>query len=238
MLFHDTYSFVSGEVMATPAYTRVGVFAEAQLLAVLRVFVNYSAVAYYGTFDQVLSWPGPDARYSDQTIEAEGDRARATLGTVFTGGGTLRAAVGPIAVRSTLTLMRFDLDLPDGDTRFYDQLTDRLAPDGGWMATNDADVLALVGPARIGLRHSYSNEFGSGNAVDSALSNHRVGPLLAYQFHDKKPGTRFNQPTAFLIAQWWVKHPYRAGQEQPQGLPLIAAGFAFNGDLAMSAPVE
>ncbi|TNE86275.1 MAG: hypothetical protein EP330_21270 [Deltaproteobacteria bacterium] len=234
VLFHDTYSFVSAEVMATPAYSRVGIFAEAQVLAILRVFASYSAVAYYGTFDQVLSWPGPDARYSDQTIEAEGERASGTLGTVFTAGGTLRAAVGPIAVRSTLSLTRYDLDLPDGDTYFYDQYWDRLAPDGGWMALNDADVLALLGNARVGVRHTFTDEFGNDSGEDSALSTHRLGPLLAWQFHDKKPGTKFNQPTAFLVAQWWLQHPYRAGAEQPQALPLIAAGFAFNGDLAMS----
>jgi hypothetical protein len=235
VLLQDTYTFVSAEVMATPAYTRVGVFAEAQLLAVLRVYASYSGVGYYGTFNQVLSWPDATGRYSDQALEALSDDAYATLGSVFTAGGTLRAAVGPVAVRSTVAFTRFDLDLTDGDVAFYDQYWDRLAPDGGWMVLNDADVLALVGKARIGVRHTYSDQLGASGGADSAMANHRVGPLLAWQFHDKAPGAKFNQPTLFAVAQWWVQHPYRTGEEQPQGLPLIAIGLAFNGDLAMSS---
>ena len=235
LLFRDTYSFVATEVMATPAYTRLGVYAEAQLLAILRLYASYSGVGYYGTFDQILSWPEPTVRYSDQRIEAQGDAAVATLGTVFTTGGTLRAAVGPVAVRSTVAFTRYDLDLPDGDVVFYDQYWDRLAPDGGWMVLNDADVLALIGKARVGLRHTFTDEVGTRSKADHGVATHRVGPLLAWQFHDKPAPTRFNQPTVFAIAQWWLQHPYRAGQEQPQGLPLIAAGFAFNGDLAASA---
>ncbi len=234
ILFHDTYTFVAGEVMATPAYTRVGVYAEAQVLAILRFYASYSGVGYYGTFDQILSWPDNSARYSDNAIEADGERASGGLGSVLTTGGTLRAAVGPVAIRSTLSLTRYDLPLPDNDVVFYDQYWDRLAPNRGWMALNDADVLLLLDKARIGARHTFNDELGNDTDNDSAMANHRVGPLLAWQFEDKKPGAKFNQPTAFLIAQWWLQHPYRAGQEQPQGLPLIAAGFAFNGDLAIS----
>ena len=235
LMLKDTYTFVSAEVMATPAYTRLGVYAEAQMLAILRVYASYSGVGYYSTFDQILSWPDNSARYSDQAIAARGDEAYATLGSVFTAGGTLRAAAGPIAIRSTVAFTRYDLNLQDNDTVFYDQYWDRLAPDGGWMVLNDADILALLGKARVGVRHTYNDELGNDTNNDSALALHRVGPLLAWQFHDKKPGTKFNQPTAFVIAQWWAQHPYRTGEEQPAGLPLIALGFAFNGDLAVSS---
>ena len=236
ILLADTYTFVAAEVMATPAYSRIGIFAEAQALSVLRVFANYSGVAYFGTFDQALSWPDGSARYSDQTIEAEGDRASPTLGSVFTAGGTLRAAAGPIALRSTASWTRYDLDLPDGDNFFYDQYWDRLAPDGGWMVLVENDVMWLGEHARIGVRHSFTDTLDPRASGDGALANHRVGPLLAWQFKNKPVGERFNQPTAFLVTQWWVAHPYRAGGEQPAGFPLIALGFAFNGDLATSAP--
>lgn len=234
LLLHDTYSLVSAEVMATPAYTRLGLYAEAQVLAILRGFASYSLVGYYGNFNQVLSWPGPEPRYSDSVLDAEGARARATLGSVFTAGGTLQAAVGPVAVRSTLSLTRFDLDLPEGDTYFYDQFYDRLAPNRGWMALNDADVLVLLPKARIGLRHTFTDELGPNSGTDSGMATHRVGPLFAWQFHDRGPGARFDQPTFFALAQWWLQHPYRTGEEQPQGLPLIALGFAFRGDLLVS----
>lgn len=235
-LLRDTYSFVGANVIATPAYSRLGLYAEAQVLAVLRVFGEVDGVGYYGTFDQVLSWDDPTARYSDRALSdlgAAGAHA-ATTGWVWHLGGTLRAAVGPVAVRSTAQVTQYDLSLPDGDTVFYDQFWDRLAPDGGLMILNDADVLVVLEHARIGVRHTVSAGLDDAPG-DGGIATHRVGPLLAWQFFDDAPGARFNQPTAFLLTQWWVQHPYRTGGEQPAGLPLIAAGFAFNGDLAVTA---
>lgn len=234
LLLRDTYAFVGGSAMVTPAFTRVGVSAEAQLLAVLRVFADVSGVGYYGSFDQVLSWDDPGAVYSDNTLSLLGEQGRnsPTTGWVFTTGATVRAAAGPVALRSTVQFTRFDLDLPDGDVVFYDQFWDRLAPDGGWMALNDLDLLVLSGPARVGARYTATAQLGGRTeGADGSMGNHRVGPLFAWQFTDKPKGARFNQATAFVLAQWWVKHPYRTGAEQPAGLPLIAFGFAFNGDL-------
>ena len=218
----------------TPAWGRGGLYAEAQLLAVLRVFAEVAGVGYFGTFDQVLTFPA-DARYSDQTIEAQGERSAATTGWVTTLGTTARAKVGPIAVRSTFQGLRFDLSGGADGAYFYDQLSDRLAPDEGWLLMNDADVLYLSGKLRLGLRHSWSDTAdGSGDTTDAALAYHRLGPLFAWQFADHAPGKRFNQPTLFVLAQTWLQHPYRTGEEQSQALPLIAVGFAFNGDLAVS----
>jgi len=233
ILLQDTYTFVAAEVMATPAYTRVGVFAEAQFLAIARVYAQYSGVGYYGNFSQVQSWDSNAVRYSDQTLEASEGDAYATLGSVFTTGGTLRGAAGPLVIRSTVALTNQNLNLRDGDVVFYDQYWDRLAPDGGWMVLNDADLMVLAGKARLGARHTFTDELGNSDPVDSAMATHRVGPLLAWEFSAKEAGASFNHPTLFLISQWWLAHPYRAGEEQSQAMPLVAVGFAFNGDLAV-----
>lgn len=235
LLSRDTYAFTAVNVMATPAYSRLGLYSEAQLLAIFRIFGEINSVGYYGSFDQVMSWDDPAAVFSDQTIAAR-EQFAPTTGWVVNAGATLRAAVGPVAVRSTAQVTHYDLNLPDGDVVFYDQFWDRLAPDRGWMVLNDLDILLLAGSARIGVRHTFSDEIGGTPGTDGSLAQHRVGPLLAYQFHDKPKGTAFNQPTAFLVCQWWAQHPYRTGQEQPAGLPLIAVGFAFNGDLMRSNP--
>ena len=124
--------------------------------------------------------------------------------------------------------MRMDVDLKNG-THFYDQLSDRLVLDGGWIVLNDADLLYVSGPLRLGARHTFTDGL-EGGTDDGDLAQHRVGPLFAWQFNDKDPGARYNQPTLFVLTQWWAQHPYRAGNEQPQELPLIAVGFAFNGD--------
>jgi hypothetical protein len=237
ILFQDTYVFTGPIAMVTPAYSRLGWYAEAQALSVLRVFGQVEGVGYYGTFDQVIGYQGDD-RYSDQTNQALSEQglSRGETGWVLTFGGTLRAKVGPIAARSTLSVTRYDLALNDDETHFYDQLWDRLAPDGGFMALNDLDVLYVKGKLRLGPRYTWSDTLdGSGDSTDGALAHHRLGPLFAWQFNDKAPGARVNQPTLFVLAQWWLQHPYRTGNEQPQGLPLVAIGFAFNGDLKTSA---
>ena len=236
MFLQDTYTYIAPEITLTPAYARAGLYGEAQLLAVLRIFAGINGVQYFGSFDQILSFPNADeAVYSDQAIDelgAAGENAPRS-GWAFLGGFTVRAAAGPVAIRSTGYLQHYSLALPEGDVAFYDQFWDRLAPNNGFMWLQDTDVIVLAGKARIGARHSFTDNM-DGSGGDGGLAHHRVGPLLAFQFKDEKPGAKFNQPTAFLLAQWWLQHPYRAGTEQPQGMPLIAFGFAFNGDYAMS----
>jgi len=227
ILRQDTYTFVGPSVTVTPAWARVGLYAEAQLLSVFRVFGQLDGAGYFGTFDQALAFDGAD-RFSDDAIEARGDEAKATLGWFATLGATARAKVGPIVIRDTFQTIRMDPDLGQS-THFYDQLSDRLVPDGGWVALNDADVLYVSGKLRLGARHTVTDNL-QGGSDDGDLAQHRVGPLFAWQFSDKAPGARVNQPTLFTLAQWWAQHPYRTGDEQPQGLPLIAVGIAFNGD--------
>lgn len=237
VLLQDTYAFIGPTTLVTPAYARLGLQVEAQVLSVLRVFGQVEGIGYFGTFDQVLSFDDPTARYSDRTIIDLGDAGehQPRAGWVFVAGFTARAAAGPIAIRSTGQVQRYSLGLPDGDVVFYDQYWDRLAPNNGLMWLQDSDVLGLFGKARIGVRHTFSDNFGD-VAGDGGIAHHRVGPLLAWQFRDDAPGARANQHTLFLLAQWWLQHPYRAGQEQPQALPVIALGFAFNGDLWTSSP--
>ncbi|MCB9674271.1 MAG: hypothetical protein H6737_04090 [Alphaproteobacteria bacterium] len=235
VLFSDTYAFTGLSALVTPAYSRLGVYGEVQPLAVLRVFGEITGTGYYGTFDQVLAFDA-DARWSDRSIDARGDEARGAVGWTATFGVTLQAKVGPIAARTTPQVTRIDLALgPDDGTFFYDQFWDRLAPDGGWMVLNDLDVLFVREKLRAGVRHTFSDSLQRDQrGTDGGIAQHRVGPLFAWQFFDRAPGARFNQPTLFVLAQWWLQHPYRAGDEQSQGLPLIAVGFAFNGDYAVS----
>ncbi|MBX2797391.1 MAG: hypothetical protein KTR31_06985 [Myxococcales bacterium] len=238
VLFQDTYAFIGPSTLITPSYARLGVYGEAQLLAIFRVFGEVDYVGYYGTFDQVLSFSDPLARYSDLTIADLGDQGlhSSRSGWVLTAGFTLRAALGPIAIRTTPQFSRYDLGLPDGDVAFYDQVWDRLAPDGAFMALVDSDMLLLAGKARIGVRHTFSDNL-DGSEGDGGMAHHRVGPLLAWQFKDAPPGASANQWTLFLLSQWWLQHPYRTGNEQNQAMPLIALGLAFNGDLAISKDV-
>lgn len=232
VLMQDTYAFVGPIATVSPAFARGGLYAEAQLLSVFRVFAQVEGAQFFGTFNQVTSFDSTDVLYSDQTLDTL-DAAEALGGWVFVTGFTVRGAAGPLVVRTTANIARFSIDLPEGRTHFYDQIWDRLAPNNGWQWLQDTDLLYRKNKILAGVRYTFSDGLDGGEG-DGGLSHHRVGPLLAYQFSSKKPGARFNQPTAFLLAQWWAQHPYRTGEEQPAGLPLIALGFAFNGDFSTS----
>jgi len=236
LLFSDTYVFAGLSARASPAFGRIGGRVEVSPIAVWKAWASYEFVGYFGTFDQILGWESPYAKYSDQTLAALGDQASMRLGGVLTLGTTLQAKAGPVAIRSTFSAVRFDLDLPAGENYFYDQFWDRLAPNKQFMFLNDFDVLGFVKNARIGARWTWSDGNMGTTAGDGALAHHRLGPLFAWQFHDRGPGARFEQPTLFVLAQWWLQHPYRTGREQPQGLPLIAIGLAFKGDLIGDKP--
>lgn len=236
LLFSDTYVFVGMSARASPAFGRVGGTFEISPIAVWKAWVTYEFVGYFGTFDQIQGFTTPTERYSDKTL-ANLPGVIQTIGSVLTLGTTLQAKLGPVAVRSTFSAVRFDLELEDGDRYFYDQFWDRLAPNKQFMFLNDLDVLGFVSNARIGARWTWSDGImGNDNQGDAALAHHRFGPLFAWQFHDRGPGARWDTPTLFVLAQWWLQHPYRTGDEQPAGLPLIAIGLAFKGDLLGDKP--
>lgn len=231
LLLKDTSAFAGLSILATPAFARVGGTVEVQPLSVLRLFGGADAGGWFGTFDQVASFADTTSAYDDRTLSdlgASGQTA-ATTGSSVWGGVTLLAAAGPAVVRSTTQVIRYDLDLPSGRVGFYDQYWDRLAPDGGAQILQDNDLLVLAGPARAGLRHTFSDDL-TGAPGDGGMAHHRLGPLLAWQLSDRTVGPSI-APTAFVIAQWWLRHPYRTGAEQPAALPLIALGFSLQGDL-------
>jgi len=234
VLFGDTYTLLGLTGRASPAFARGGVRAEVSPIAVWKAWASLERVGYFGTFDQVTGFPSADAVYDDDTLGDLG-RGQPTGGWVASAGTVLQAKAGPVALRSTFQGTRYDLDLPEGERFFYDQFWDRLAPDEQWMLLNDLDLMGVFEHARVGARWTWSDALIAEDDAVAALAHHRVGPLLAWQLRDDPVGTRFNRPTVFALAQWWLQHPYRDGSVSSQAMPLVALGFAFQGDL-MGAP--
>lgn len=243
ILFNDTYTLLGGSAVLTPAWVRGGAYAEVAPIALFRASADVGVTGFFGTFDQVLSWEDPGARYSDRTIAAEGDRSAPRFGWYANFSHTIQAKAGPIAIRSITQYTMMNLGLPGNDAYFYDQYWDRLAPNGRFMVLNDLDTLYVKDRVRIGLRYTFShNLYGGDRTTDGGMAHHRLGPLFAKQLSDKPVGSKFNQATFFALAQVWLMHPYRTGDEQPQAFPLIAVGMAWNGDLArvpgVTSPVQ
>jgi hypothetical protein len=230
VLFEDTYTLLGVSARASPAFGRLGARAEISPIAVWKAWGTIEGVGYFGSFDQITGFSDADAVYDDDTLEQLG-QGTAMMGWVVTAGTVLQAKAGPVAVRSTFQATRYDLDMEEGDRFFYDQFWDRLAPDEQWMVLNDLDMMGVFEHARVGARWTWSDALiEEGDAV-AGLAHHRVGPLFAWQFKDEPPGTRFNRPTVFALAQWWMQHPHRDGTVSSQAMPLIALGLAFQGDL-------
>ncbi len=230
---------------ASPAFGRLGAMVEVQPLTILQLYGIYEWVQYFGTFNFLQSFPSARSEFGDALLAERGalpagDPARnyVTNGTQLILGANLQLKLGPIVARPQARRRRPDVKRRQGAPGVYDIFYDVLAPNRGWFLTNDADVLYMPNPSGlvVGLRYTatqpfYGPEhFAPGDPRENLNGTHRVGPLLAYTFFSQD-GAAFNSPTVLLLAQWWVSHRYRSGQQVSPFIPMIAVGFTFNGDL-------
>jgi hypothetical protein len=228
-----TYLTVGLSGSATPNYLRPGLVIEMQPLSVLNLQVRYELSRFLGSYGVLQTFPGPNADYRDATLVAGPNRAGA--GRQLTLQAAPQMKLGRVLARSAWRAIRVDVDA-SGDATYYDNVHDVLAPTAGWLLVSDTDVGALPGPGLfLGLRHSWVHSFlppGTSAAFGGDPSNtHRLGPVASYTFYEDTGKARFNAPTAFLTAQWWLQHPYRTGQVSSPFMPCVLAGFSFRGDL-------
>lgn len=245
LALRDNYAGGGAMVTLTPAFLRVGPYVEVAPASFMTVWSTLQYSKYFGGLGILQSFDSPNANFSDDELDRrdelpDGDPQAnySSSGLELTLGLDLQAKVGPVAVRSQSRLIRADLDLRAGDTVFYDQTTDILMPDSGFSLTSDLDAayLAMGGRLVLGARYSAgvpfygSDSYAPAEEEESDNVTHRVGPVVAYTFHSRD-GAAFNMPTVLVLAQWWLDHRYRAGQESSQALPMVAVGFRFHGDL-------
>jgi len=224
----------------TPGLMRLGVTAKVQPLAILKLEAKWEYLSYFGNFNFIQSFADTTGDYSDTGIEAGGDAGRnfAADGWQLTLDAEVRARVGPVIVRNRFKANYQEVALKTDDPLYHEPYNDLLLTREGWYFTNDLDLLVQVNPNLIiGVRHamlatSYpASAYPGGVAVDDDNSPvHRLGPLIAYTFFDE-PGESFNRPTILVLANWYLQHRFRAGQDVSQAFPYLVVGFAFSGDL-------
>jgi hypothetical protein len=234
LLFGDSYAWLGVTGIQTPAYMRVGPWARIMPIALLRLQAGYEVARYNGGLDQMLTWDDPsNVDFSDAGIETlAADGTLKAMGSVFTLEARLQAKAGPVAVRATLA--RYDYSYAVDGFAFYDQTLDILAPTDGVVTMGDFDLLYVAtDQVTVGARSSHTRSQAEFAANDSealrAASIDRTGVLVAYKFKSDL-GSRFDQPTVYMISQWHINHEYRAGQEVNRAVPYVAVGFAFTGD--------
>lgn len=251
-LFKDSFMAIKAHTFVNPAFGRVGPMFEIQPLALLNLHVIYNAVGYFKTFDQLQTFQSPAVDYSDTKLEENTDRRYPGTGHMVTASALLQAKVGRVAVRDNVKFywvsfdVKADAESGRADTVYYDQTLDILQPNKGWVMTNDVDALYLFDfGLKLGARHTFTHAFYKdsmylpGESTKNLNQTHRVGPAILYSPPKwrakaaKRTGLsrkRWYNPTAFLLAQWWVQHRWRTGQDVSVGIPYILLGFTFEGD--------
>ena len=239
ILFQDTYVGTTLISSLKPTAVFLGLGAELQPLAILRLSATVEWVRHLTTFDNVLSFPTVDAEHSDSSNDGLGAAGRnyATRAVYVSLAALLQAKVGHIVVRNDLKATCISIDLAPGDSVYYEIEWDLLAQDRSWVLFNTTDVLYLADFGLIaGVRYTLSHAFYDGRAYAPGEKHenpnsptHRLGPLVGYSFTTRWEG--FQKPTLLPIANWWLEHRYRTGQDVHQAVPYIVIAFAFTGDL-------
>ncbi len=239
ILLQDTYVGTTLISSLKPTAVYLGLGAELQPLAVLKLSATVEWVRYFTSFDNVMSFPYASAAHGDSNIEKLGKAGEnyATRAVYVSLSALLQAKVGPIAVRNDLKATYIHIDLEPGDTVYYEIEWDLLAQDRSWVLFNTTDLLylsdfGLIAGVRYALAHAFYDEraFAPGEPRKNPNSpTHRIGPLVGYSFTTK--WQTFEKPTLLLIANWWLKHRYRTGREVSQAMPTIMLAFAFRGAL-------
>jgi hypothetical protein len=236
-LFRDTFLLAGAHAFVTPAFVRVGPVVELQPVAVLNLSATYDVVGYYGAFGQAQSYRTP-------TADAGPDQRRTitsgypTWGHLVTLSALLQARVRNIAVRNQVKFFWNKVRVRDGDTVLADLANDILAPNNGWVLTNDSDVIWLFeAPFALVARHTLTHAFYTqdlflpGEPVsDPNGPTSRLGPGVVWTIFDY-PGARFNKPALIVLTQWWLRHRWRTGDQLSPALPYAVVGFQFEGDL-------
>ena len=238
-LFHDNFVGVGFAPTLSPTGAKFGPTIELDPLSVLGLSATIQGVQYFGTFGNIQPFEGAGSGYAPSFVDAHPERALATSGYELAFAAHLRAKIGHVVAQSQLRFVTQQLTLPRDHRVYLDATLDVLAPNGGYVVTNDADAayLALDERLLLGARYTISHPFfrdddyarGAPVAVENHQT-HRVGPMLGYALWSE-PGASLDRPTFFLLVQWWTQHPYRTGADVNGAIPLVAAGILAHGDL-------
>ncbi len=237
MLFENTYLELGPSVAASPAWARGGVTLTVQPINLFRFRLKSEAIGLFGTFGSTQSWEnGLQANnqgWSDSVLNAREDTVGdnyATYGLRSSAEGLLQAKVGPVAVRSTFQTVHQVLQLRDGDQLVYDQVLDVLIPNNGFALNNDADLLGLIQDGRFvaGVRHTWTHTPAAHDGDTPAYTQQRVGPMFMWSILDDASKAH-GQVQLITMAQWWLQHANRTGQDVPQGIPYFVLAVKTSG---------
>lgn len=244
VLFENTFAAGGLSLKLNPAYVKAGPLIELQPIALFHLRAGYEYISYFGSFGYLQSWPEPTTQHSFELSERDlneaGDLNYVTSGHHLLVEPTVQAKAGPIVIRSKTAIEYWSMSLQNDDLVFYDATLHTLVPGQGWIIANDSDLLYASGKhLTAGVRYSgvfpsYADDDFQGGAVPAEAidgSHHKVGPLIAWAFHNRdfqKYG--LNKPTLLFIGGWYLKHP----NEVESQFPYVLVGFGFTKDFLVT----
>ena len=246
----DNFFFGGIHPRVNPAFLKIGPSVEIQPLSVFNLRLASEFIGYYSTFGFLQSFRSALDDHSDSALKRARDQKRnyATYGLHVMIEPSIQFRFGPIAIRDKLSIEHWRMKLRAGDRVFYDVTLDTTLGSIGWVIQNDLDVLYLhefkglsgrLRGARLaaGVRYTMVNPFydtgdfrPGEDPKRAANSHHRLGPLAAFTFFDDGY-SRFNKPTAVVIANWYLDHRFRTGRDTNAAIPYLIVAFAFQSDL-------
>jgi hypothetical protein len=232
----------------SPAFSKLGLKAELQPLTIFKMWINYDVGAWFGNFGFLQSFDSPNSDWSDRghdALEDAGVDSMSSMGRSMTVGSQFQMKLGNLAIRNIMRAEQNFWHLRNGQPIFYTSVFDvPVEVNGGWLITNDLDLFYFFNNTKwiAALRYNWTRPIYTEGAwvnhdptVDGERRSniiHRIGPAAGYTFKTRGPG--FQDPTLFLVLNWYLKHTYRTGDDISAGFPYIAIAYLMKGDLYRS----
>jgi hypothetical protein len=242
-LLAQNFFGVTTPILLAPSFIRPGIGVELQPLSILHLYVGYEPTIYFGAVGSLHSYASPNADVGYGAVQLGGPPSMpgdlySTVVHQVVMSATAQFAYKWFAFRSMWRAQYDSAGLRDGDTVFWDPLYGVLLPRAGWLVRGETTALyrSSFGLA-AGLQYSLTLTWYPTSAwmageqqVNLNTPIQQLGPLVSYTFLRDRHG-RFEAPTVFLVAAWYLEDRFRAGQVVNQGIPMICVGFSFRGTL-------
>lgn len=211
LLLRNARAGLGAGLRVTPSFIGARAFLEAEPAALLVVRAGAEALAFFGSFSNLLEMPGDGADFSLEARNARAAEARAALAYRVFLSPSLRFRLGPVIGFADASLDHF---WADAASHFYEPTSDVVLAKGDWLFTVLAVALYEWGPARVGLVHRTAWVPRSGYA------SHRTGPGAIFKLADR--WGPFASPVLMTAVCLYLQDRHKAWT------PYFAAALAFD----------